>query len=352
MKAGTAKPTQWNKRFLLVITSLFLGSGLLRPSRATAVESPLRTGATVGSDEVRGLLVLRVSEAFIRSELEREVYRCAPVDRTIEGTRSRGTAVTTAQVTVKLRPQNEGIAFDMVGQGIVNMNTVGRNGPVILHSNLQTPFSARVPIQFDGTHFKRKDLALQTNSRLRILSVQSDQPGLRGRLVTKVARRRAAERLARAQAISGLRTEQALRRSINESVDKSIQKLNERLQTRRLLSLLLRTTKGRWLRYSSSTDALCVAWYPLMNSEDIPRCPLQLGGNAAVQLWIHDQWATALGIDELPKITEDFESWARVVFPNISVMENVPLPSALPLPPIQMERVEDWLVVKIEPATP
>jgi hypothetical protein len=145
-----------------------------------------------GEELPADLIHIQISERTLKRLAQRPVFRQTAVNDTIVGTPVRGTAWTSGLVGLELSPSWETGTIDLRFQGQVQSATVGFGGPVQIHSNSVTGFSAvkRLFVTPNGIAISPARVAARTNTSIQGISTYL--PRLRGRIARRIASRRAA----------------------------------------------------------------------------------------------------------------------------------------------------------------
>ncbi len=117
----------------------------------------------------------------------------------------------------------------MYYQGNIESNTKGINGPAIITASSTTDYTAYKAVRFDGTQFIADPVTVESKSRLRITGVDSTVPRLMGRIVRRVASRRAEESRPQAEAISANLAINDLKQNIDAEFDKRLKEMNTKI---------------------------------------------------------------------------------------------------------------------------
>ncbi len=285
------------------------------------------------------LAVLRIPASMITAEASREYRHTEDVDRVVLGTHSRGTAVCQGQVTCQLSENRSGAEFVCHIVGSVVSQTCGENGPAIISSMATTDYSADKRIYFDGRRLSTQPAALSTSTHVEITGIDSTLPRLRGRIVRSVARRRAAESLPQAEAITRQLTSEELQRQIDQEFEQRIASLNQKLAQR--LSIIEDfTQKGFQFAVRSSPGFVEVVLTRVNDArplETVTQFPL----GSTVDLWI------PLPQIELPEV--DWSNWgvpgvARYIPPLLlAQLQSAKAKIDAKTPRLAVSRHENWL---------
>lgn len=153
-------------------------------------------------------LYARVSREIVASGMRREVDRTTRVVDCILGTAIRGTGHTVGTVEVQLVPNPRQAAFDAVFRGVTHSRTLGSNRSARIHTRGRTEMVAHKRMVFDpGVGLTALPTRTRARTRTTITGIGSTAPGLRGRLVTRIARRKAGQSQGQAEAIGSRHAE-------------------------------------------------------------------------------------------------------------------------------------------------
>ena len=163
--------------------------------------------------------------------VDRPVRVSSPVARTVLGTRSRGTALTTGHVAMRqLEAESTElrVTFLLTLTARTVSNTVGTNGPVRVHSETTIPFTSTVRVWFDGKCFTAGEASFAGEARLRVTAVRS-RKGLGSRLFKRIAWGRIDESRPCVEQIALDATRQRVVESYTKSVADHLAHLNQRV---------------------------------------------------------------------------------------------------------------------------
>ena len=181
-------------------------------------------------------LLLRIPATWIAKSVNRDFEHKAPVNQVILGTTSSGNTHSKGQVTCSVIDNPTGVSILCSIDGTVNSVTCGANGPAIISSESVTLYHSTKNLTFDGKRFASNPASLSSCTQITITGVGSSLPGLRGRLVTRIAAKRAQESLPQVEAIVKAQTEAELCQRIDADFEARIADLNSQFASK--LSIL------------------------------------------------------------------------------------------------------------------
>lgn len=178
------------------------------------------------------LACLRIPAVLITEVASRDFTHTSAVDRVLLGTHSRGTAVCYGHVSCEMRDQSHAAEIVCLISGAVDSQTCGTNGPALISSTTTTSYTATKSIIFDGRKLITQPARIQARSRIQITGIDSSLPGIRGRVVRRVAERRAGESLAEAESLTRDLTVAQLQQHIDQEFARRIVSINRALEDR------------------------------------------------------------------------------------------------------------------------
>jgi hypothetical protein len=121
-----------------------------------------------------------------------------------------------------LLPNNERLSARIAFNGTVRALTRGYKGPVVLNNISETTFRASKLIEMDDGGLRVSPSTVVAPTRLRTTSIDSTLPGLRGRIVRRVAWRRTGASHDRAEEITAEHTADDIRSDFDARIDRSM----------------------------------------------------------------------------------------------------------------------------------
>jgi hypothetical protein len=208
--------------------------GVPTPHEVTPVESATSTLDELARDP--RMACLRLPSRLITEDASDSFQNISQVDRIVLGTHAKGTAVCKGEVRGELRDRANGVEIVCFISGTVTSQTCGVNGPAVINSTSDTTYTAEKRILFNGRQLSTQPAIICATTRVQITGIGSTAPRLRGRVVIRVATRRAAESLPEAQAITRQLTVNELQQHIDAEFETRLASLNRKLAQR--LSML------------------------------------------------------------------------------------------------------------------
>lgn len=172
-------------------------------------------------------VVIRVSESLFASP-EPEVREVTPVDTCVLGVRSVGTASVLGELTPEFFTSSKGVRMDLVLEGTSTAKTTARQGPALVHTTTTCRFTACAPLTFHHeVGFSAGEITATVNGVDQRRRVNSTTPGLRGRLVRRVANRRISQQQDQIMRIAESNTRSRLVSSMERRVSERLSAWNE-----------------------------------------------------------------------------------------------------------------------------
>ncbi len=309
------------------------------------------------SREHRGLAILRISEQLLDRLLAKDIDKHSEVDRCVLGTRALGTAHTAGQADVDPKPNKDDASFQITVTGESRSKTVGRNGPAIIHSRSVTKWEVKKNVHFDEGKFYTQPGTIESKTKLIPTGIDATVPGLRRRLVKRIAKKRLQEQRCQAERITEGKTRERVLHQVDKAIDERIDRLNARIQSRPILNRILPMLDSRAVDVYTSENCIHLAFMG-NNEATAVICPLNRLEPTESELWIH---ASSLGLPilELPSLIELPGAADKWLNDNLSKLD-LPAPivpgpdiSGLDeLAPLSFQLVDGWVVMQSKPAAP
>lgn len=301
---------------------------------------------TSPAPKLRGRMVLSVSAELIHELFARDIDKHTSVNRCVLGTQAAGSAHTVGRADVVLEQDDKGAAFRVVLTGKSESATVGRNGPAIIRSRSVTNWEAVKHVKFDGKRFVSPPSTITGNTVITPMGVDSTLPGMRGRIVRRVANRKAGEMRSSAERISQKQTDQELASEVDVAVDACVEKLNQRLHTRPLLTHLLTLLDSKQIEISTSEKSIHFS-FEGADTSLATVCPVDQHVMSEIELWVHMPLLRSPDTN-IPQLLNNALSWLQDILPAHLVPAENTKELAL-LASLSVVVVEDWVVLRSTP---
>lgn len=344
------------RRFVILIPLLVFMPGRLifaqtlsqqnadSPGKMSEQEQDVTTEEIV--EELRGVMILRVSERYLEQLFARDINKQTPVTRVVLGTQARGQAHTVGRADVDTKPATNDAAFDVKISGTTHSRTVGRNGPAIIHSCSVTRWTARKVVRFDGDEFTTTPATIISDTQIYPQGADSVLPGIRGRIVSRIASRRAVEYNSTAERITNRDTETRILADVNRVVDGQIVKLNERVESRPMMALLLPKIVGSTVKLSTSSKCINISFGAGEDSNLAKVCPVGNLEPSDTELWF--QTALVARPDgQIPEFIDNAGAWLAK---QLSEMEipGLDVTGDAGILPLEIKMVDGWVVLRTQ----
>lgn len=339
------KPVPW-----AVVAAVLLAAGPLRgqsPATPSIASAP-------DSGQVDFPVVIRLSEQFLSLLISPEVNDVEPVDVVVLGTRATGTAWIDGTLHLDLKPNARGVGMNVCFDGTCFTRTVGRNGPAIIHSTSTTNFSAQKPLAVSVDRGITDNVAsITASTAMPLPCIESALPRLRGRIVRRVAQRRAQQVRPQVIAIAQGNAESRIGRSFDGAVERLLAEYNEDLDILRpAIQRLREENPDSSLLLATTEDHLLLA-VGRADSQQGPELPESKFDSSPIQVWLH---RSVLG--EGNSSAEEQLAQIRLIRTELEqqLAERFrSRPSVIDLVrsvPVFLGTAEDWVVIGLPPPLP
>jgi hypothetical protein len=198
-------------------------------------------------------LYVEVSAPMVMAGIDQPVDDTAPVRDVILGADIFGTGHTVGQVTGELLPADDRAELLMVLRGTARSRTVGYKGPARVYNTGTTQLVGRKRILLDRHGFRAVPAVSDATTRTRLTGVGSKRGG---RLVQRIACRRAQKQRCKAECIAARHAERDLNKRLNRDADARLARANDRYRKEFLGPLQDRGLMPQSLRFRSSRTAI------------------------------------------------------------------------------------------------
>ena len=294
--------------------------------------------------ELRGVMILRVSERYLEELFARDINKRTPVTRVVLGTHATGTAHTKGRADVDTKADQDNASFNVKISGSTDSRTVGRNGPAIIHSRSITTWTAKKIVRFDGEEFVTTPGTIESSTKIIPLGADSTLPGIRGRLVSRIATRRAIECNSTAERISGEHTDKQVLADVDRIVDQQIAKLNKRIENRPLMSVILPKLNDAGVQFSTSSNCINVSFAGGDASPLAKVCPVEGIDPSDTELWF--QTALIASPDgSIPEAIDNAGAWLAEQLPDVGI-PGVDLTGEDGVLPVNVQVIDGWVLIR------
>jgi hypothetical protein len=339
---------------LIALLLLFTPNGLIfaqvqsheisSPDGAAAQSDKDDTPLEEVAEKLSGVMILRVSEKYLEELFARDIDKQSPVSRVVFGTRARGMAHTVGRADVDTKPDSDDAAFNVKISGTTTARTVGTNGPAIIHSRSVTTWSARKIVRFDGDEFTTTPATITSTTQIYPQGATSTLPGLRGRIVSRVATRKAREYNSSAERIANRDTERRVLADVDRVIDGQISKLNERIESRPMMALLLPKIVGSTVKFSTSSKCINISFGAGDDSTLAKICPVENLEPRDTELWFQTA-LVAKSDGQVPDFIDDAGAWLADQLPAIEI-PGIDLTGKAGILPMEVKMVDGWIVLR------
>jgi len=289
-------------------------------------------------------VVVRISKQLFDDLVEDAIVDETPIDKFALGARSIGTAKSTAQFRIHLKPMDTQARFRIEVTGETETATVAHSRSVQVPVDSQTNFEGHAYVDYDGWVFDVADGDISAESDIWMGEAQTSRRGVVGRVVRRIAARRSQQR--RPQALWQLReeTKTAVTDRFNESLRELEKELQQATPLEKTVRLLFPQTRDWVFRPSTTPDFLQTVVGPEQSfAPQIPKRgdePMQ----AAIELWVR------LPVDD-PRVKTVATIWNAAQQMLNTFPQDEALPAAGQISAVKAVRVDDWWVFDLHTAS-
>ena len=305
----------------------FLLAILVLNQAVQAQVAPAESGTESTAIVADPVLVIKVSERFLTDLLRKPLTEDTNVNTTIIGKPVRGKAFTYGRLYLDFVESHDHAKFWLLFAGQTTAHTTGYNDPAYIHSTAVTRFITGKELTYDtDDHLEFAPAKVEADTTRYPRGISSSLPGLRGRIVKRVAARRLAEYSGQIQLESSLEARNHVKESFDRQTHERLGPLRERLSG--LIPLIQEVVENRGLAWNlaSSEHHLIIAASEHA-SPDSPR-PTTLVGlalpeppidDALIEVWQHSRFN-----DVDPDAFQSTYRMLRFVFRAIARSETFP----------------------------
>lgn len=172
-----------------------------------------------------------VSEKFLSRVANHTQTNKGAVHDNILGANVNGQQTTTATAGVDLKPNNNGVLFNITLNGVSQSNTSGVTDQATVFTSGYHQFQAWKPVTFDGNKFipGKSDITVSANNTTTGVSTRASGIPLFGGIADSIARGEVENRRGQAEAIAAQRVSSRVLPEFSQEVDKKIATMNQDL---------------------------------------------------------------------------------------------------------------------------
>jgi hypothetical protein len=172
---------------------------------------------------------------------------------------------------------------------------------------------------------------------------------LRGRIVSRIASRRAIEYNSIAERITNRDTERHVLTDVDRVIDRQIAKLNDRVESRPMMAFLLPKIVGTTVKFSTSSKCINISFGASADSTMAKVCPVGDLEPSDTELWF--QTALVAKPDgDIPRLIDDAGAWLANQLPEIEI-PGIDLTGKAGILPMEVRMVDGWVVLRSQSLT-
>jgi len=177
-------------------------------------------------------LVFRASRELLAAGVDRPVEENAPIVDCILGTRIYGSGTTRGRVVLELVPNSRQGELQALFTGMNDSQTVGYNRSAIIFTRGQTRLWGARRILVDDGGLRAMAVEAEAATRTTITGIDSSRRGVLGRLVRRVASRKASRQKPEAEAIASEHAADRFRERFASQTNQPLARGQQSFQTR------------------------------------------------------------------------------------------------------------------------
>ena len=236
-------------------------------------------------------LRLLVSGILISDGLQQRVDDEQPVTDFILGTCISGTGHTTGRVRFDLVPNSRHAELDALFLGAARTRTIGRNRSARIGTVGTTRVRARKRLVIDSEGLRSLPTRSRAQTSTHLTGIWSTQPRLRGRLVTRIASRRAAQSKAEGESIAARHAERRFNKNLDSRIGDVLREGNHAFWQHVREPLLRRGDFPQRLHLSTTKTLLSVeAMYAASHQLAAQSSPPRLVGDPEMAVRVHESF--------------------------------------------------------------
>lgn len=177
-------------------------------------------------------LYVRVSEDLTRVLMQQQVDRSTPIADCVLGTSISGSGTLHGTLDVEFVPSLQNAVIQTAFSGTIATNTHGVNGPAQIMAVGNTQINAGSRLMLDANGMRSTPTSSRACVNTTITGICSTSPGLRGRIVRRVASKKAAQSKGQAEAIAGQHAEKKFNAEMDQNVSQQVGTANAAIQSK------------------------------------------------------------------------------------------------------------------------
>jgi len=168
------------------------------------------------------LVCAQFSRQFVEQYFQRAIESEDVVDDTILGTKIDGQSHLSGVIGISLMPSSKEIRFELVFKGVCRSRTAGVNTVVVLQNTAETQFEARKEFVWNSQELTHLPTVAQAETHSKLHQVDTELPGVIGRIARQIAEQKVAEVRPQADAIAAQHAAKKIESSLDARVDDSL----------------------------------------------------------------------------------------------------------------------------------
>lgn len=253
-----------------------------------SVAFTLATQVDSNAEEASFPLVMRIDKSVLQL-LNSNVDVRRPIDRVVLGTHAVGESRTRGVIRAALIPDSAEASVEILFEGSTATKTIGVQGPAVIYGHTLSNFICRRSITFDPHQgfVLIGNTTIVGDTRL-IYDGFSSNRRLGGRLISRIAERRAGEMHEQARLIADRDSKNEVRESVEKEMEKQVRAANEATELARYVNRFLGDRSKLQIYAKSSSDCIHIGVGPAGEKYDLMTVlPPSRKPSAPIEFWAH-----------------------------------------------------------------
>lgn len=231
---------------------------------------------------------VNVSEELAQVLMQRQVDRNTPISDVVLGTSICGVGQLHGRLDLHFVPDARRAVFQTAFSGTIATNTHGVNPPACIDAVGCTQLTAGSRLFLEPSGLTASPTSSHADVNTTITGIGAMKPGIRGRIIRRVARRKAAQSKGEAEAVAAQHAEEKFNKEMDGEAGQQVAKANDTIETKFRAPLERLNLYPRELGFRTTPDELlAVALEAGPNQFGAPTAPPALEQDSSLALRVH-----------------------------------------------------------------
>ncbi len=295
------------------------------------------------------LVVLRIPQKALDPLVNRSIDVRGNVDKMVLGAHVVGQSHTTGKVGIKTVGNCEDASLKVTFEGQTTAFNVGYQGPAVVHNHTITNFSCTRKIVFDPEKgFVAEPCQITCDTQLVYDSIDSTRGGLMGRLVRRVANRRAGESHGEALAIAKRDNAKEVQEQFDANLDKQLVQTNRQLRIVSMAKSLFGNEAKLQVGASSEEGCFNLGIAYAGNTNKMPVLPPLSRDDGQLEVWVHPS-VFGPTTESFIKTANYLQMGAFLVTDKVDLLKTLVLANERASQMVDVTVSNEWLVFTMGP---